>query len=744
MVAAVLLQFFYTQPPSFADSISRQHSPTIMMMLLLSFVCIFYASKSSFYAPYELDEFDEYMQQGVESIPSASFSALKDEYEPMPPNIMSSRAPKLPTLPMGIVGQTARKKDYLDDPDILGEAGGTDPGTQAKSGIIQDRDTELKKTQSATDMMRIEESESTQRGKLSLEQGEEAEENQEAEGVMRHWSQRVATNVEMIEQLFKILNKERHEFAECVQKKRSEMVLLKEEEKRESLEKERQQFDDILNEVRNRDEILKRELNDAEQLMRRVHHEEDARSAITKREIQELLGCLRTQKAEMSQLMERGEVELQLHSKRSDEMQIETQERGNILRELNENELKVAIETEEKESRDEITKQTNAAEQLKKRMYYEEKACVETTMAQRGIQEVEKCSRAQIQNEELEKSDTMLRQMKAHRIGLDKLELDRQKKKQLIKRVHYEQKARDVITKSELQELEECVRAQMQTQELKKKMVERSEVELRSQLMRSDAIQNEAQERANILTELNVNKLKVAIETEEREKRDEISKQENDAEQLEKRNKIQELEECARPQMQTQELEGRNTISKEMKARRLDLDRLETVRNEKKKADEILKKQQQEEVTNATIDVDEQGLKTDVNDEDEDKASTEEIAVAVAIGFLILAVCTYLALVTRELYRAACCETGEPEIDIFSDGFVERQRKIFAQIEEKNKNAKISLADLNKIKEDNRANPLHYTKVIQAMHKKLTKAIALEDAENERRNKLKKRRGRVN
>ena len=130
-----------------------------------------------------------------------------------------------------------------------------------------------------------------------------------------------------------------------------------------------------------------------------------------------------------------------------------------------------------------------------------------------------------------------------------------------------------------------------------------------------------------------------------------------------------------------------------------------------------------------------------VRREDEDGASSEEIAIAVAIGFLILTVCIYFGLVTRAIYQAAHCESEASETDIFSEGFVERQRRIF-EIEEKNKKAKISMADFNQIEEDNRDNPLHYTKVIQRVHKKLTKAIALEDAENERRDKLKKRRRR--
>ena len=145
-------------------------------------------------------------------------------------------------------------------------------------------------------------------------------------------------------------------------------------------------------------------------------------------------------------------------------------------------------------------------------------------------------------------------------------------------------------------------------------------------------------------------------------------------------------------------------------------------------------------IPDANGDICQQGLNTDASEDDEDGA--ENIAVAVAIGFLILTVFTYLGLATRAIYQAAHCGSGEAETDIFSDGFVERQRKIFAMIDEKNKNAKILMADLNKIKKDNRDNPLHYTKVIQALHKRLTKAIALEDAENERRNKLKKRRRR--
>ena len=135
------------------------------------------------------------------------------------------------------------------------------------------------------------------------------------------------------------------------------------------------------------------------------------------------------------------------------------------------------------------------------------------------------------------------------------------------------------------------------------------------------------------------------------------------------------------------------------------------------------------------------GAEDTVKREDEDEASSEEIAFSVAIGFLILTVCIYFGLVTRAIYQASHCQSGESEMDIFSDGFVERQRRIF-EIEEKNKKAEISMADFNQVEEDNRDNPLHYTKVIQIVHKKLTKAIALEDAENERRKKLKKRRRR--
>ena len=127
--------------------------------------------------------------------------------------------------------------------------------------------------------------------------------------------------------------------------------------------------------------------------------------------------------------------------------------------------------------------------------------------------------------------------------------------------------------------------------------------------------------------------------------------------------------------------------------------------------------------------------KPSAKEEDTDATFEEKIAFSVAIGCGTLVFLTYFGLMARAIYQAVYCEKGGSEIDIFSDEFIERQKRIF-EIEEKNQNAKISMATLNQIEYDNHANPLTLPEMIRTLHKKLREVIALEDTENQRRNAL--------
>ena len=110
-------------------------------------------------------------------------------------------------------------------------------------------------------------------------------------------------------------------------------------------------------------------------------------------------------------------------------------------------------------------------------------------------------------------------------------------------------------------------------------------------------------------------------------------------------------------------------------------------------------------------------------EENEEKVFNEKVAISVAIYCSVLVFLTYFGLMAHAIYKAVYYGDGGSEVNIFSEEFIEKQKKKF-EIEER---CRITMEILKKIQYDNRENPLTFPEVIRTLKAKLIEANVLKD-----------------